>query len=244
MTEKKPEYFASIAEQFKGLNPRYCAGILRGLYNSLQSREKNHLNTLDWSSILDLCDWIVNSSQESQDWKQHDNPLSPNWGEPCQAVLNIINVGLRLNNFLEIPFGFCEKIWDVLLPMTHDVDPTPERESNYQKWNENNGFISNVISLRLSTIRSKAIETIICYALWIRRYYENDLNNNKLLKKEFASILQISKIFQVLEEHLDKEKDSSLGVHSVYGEWLCQLAYLDLNWTTLNIAKIFPIKKN
>jgi hypothetical protein len=244
MAEKTPEHFASIAVQFKGLNPRYCVGILRGLYSALQSREKNHLNTLNWSSILDLCYWIVNSSQEIRDWKKYDNPLTPDWGEPRRAVLDIIDIGLRLDDSLKIPFDFCEKIWDLLLPMTSDADPTPEHESNYKRWNEKNGFISNVISLRLNTIRSKAIETGICYALWIRRYYEKDLTNNKLPEQEFNSIPQISQIFRVLEEHLDKEKDSSLGVHSVYGAWLRQLTYLDSNWITLNISNIFPHGKN
>jgi len=244
MAEQNPEHFASIAVQFKGLNPRYCVGILRGLYSALHSREKTHLNTLNWSSILDLCYWIVNSSQELRDWKKYDNLLTPDWGEPRRAVLDIIDIGLRLDDSLKIPFDFCEKIWDLLLPMTSDADPTPEHESNYKKWNEKNGFISNVISLRLNTIRSKAIETVICYALWIRRYYENDLTNNKLREQEFNSISQTSEIFHVLEEHLDKEKDSSVGVHSVYGAWLLQLAYLDSNWTTLNISKIFPSDKN
>jgi len=50
----------------------------------------------------------------------------------------------------------------------------------------------------------------------------------------------LPEVQKVLEEHLDPQKDKSIGVRSIYGQWLPTLLVLDKTWLTNNLSKIFP----
>lgn len=240
-TEKRSLYFASIAEKFQELNPRYSVALLTGLSNVFRDKatqEKQQLNDINWLSILNLCNWIVTSSQE---WRKNHSPISPDWREPRKAVLDLISIGLQLDNTLEIPFQFRETVWNLLFPLTQDADPTPEYENNYITLNNKSENNYNIRTLLLNTIRSKAIYTVINYALWVRRHHKNLPNKEELIKQGFKAMTEV---IEVLEGHLDINKEPSLAVHAVYGYMFPNLTYLDENWTIKNLVKIFPREKH
>jgi hypothetical protein len=92
------------------------------------------------------------------------------------------------------------------------------------------------LTLALNSIRSIALHNTVNYGLWIAFHTKEEHQNldipNRLKGEE--------RVFQLLENKLDKNIDKSLAVHSTYGVYLQNLAYLNFNWVKDNVEKIFP----
>ncbi|MGQ4647850.1 hypothetical protein [Lyngbya aestuarii] len=237
LAEQNPERFALAAEQFQELHLTYCWQLVRGLRSALANNkgQQGELREFSWSSVLKLCSWIVQESQPSPECETTDDSRDSDLREARRAIADLLRVGFTIKGNSKIPFHLRSKVWDTLEPLTHDPDPTPKQEKDYSIPTDKSP--RDLSNLSINTVRGEAMHTVVRYALWLRRYFEQLPDGSELIKKEFDEMPEVR---QVLDEHLDIDKEPSLAIRSVYGQWFPWLMLLDGDWATQNVAKIFP----
>ncbi|MEW6490936.1 MAG: hypothetical protein AB1589_00060 [Cyanobacteriota bacterium] len=237
LAEQNPERFALAAEQFKELRLTYCWNLVRGLRSALANNkgQEGELREFSWSSVLTLCSWIVQKSQPSPECETIDDSRDSDLREARRAIADLLRVGFTIEGNSKIPFHLRSKVWDTLEPLTHDPDPTPKQEKSYSTSTDKSP--RDLSNLSINTVRGEAMHTVVRYALWLRRYFEQLPDGSELIKKGFDEMPEVR---QVLDEHLDIDQEPSLAIRSVYGQWFPWLMLLDGNWATQNVAKIFP----
>ncbi|MFN6197497.1 MAG: hypothetical protein ACK4YS_02725 [Aphanizomenon sp.] len=236
LAEKNPERYSQIATHFQDLHTGYVSNLLRGLRQALnnQSKKQQEIKEFDWVSVLSLCNWLAEKSTElNQSLLIYEEPQR-NWIEPCRMVVDLVGVGLNIDT-MGIPFDFRNQVWNILRLLTQHPDPTPERENEYHS--SNNSYSE----LAINTVRGEAMHTVVRYALWIRRHFEQSPELEERLERGFDEMPEVR---QLLDKHLNLDIEPSLAIRSVYGQWLPWLTLLDPLWANQSIRKIFPPDEN
>ncbi|WP_414527241.1 hypothetical protein [Nodularia chucula] len=236
LAEKIPERYAQGAAKFKGLHARYISNLLRGLCQALnnQSRQQHEIKEFDWIPVLSLCNWLAEKSEELKECQTIYNEPNSNWLESFRTVVDLLGVGLSANT-TAIPFDFRSQVWNILRVLTQHPDPTPEKEIQYHRSNNTYSQIA------INTVRGEAMHTVVRYALWIRRYFEQIPGSAEQLARGFDEMPEVR---EVLDEHLNLDIEPSLAIRSVYGKWFPWLGLLDPLWANKSIGKIFPQDEN
>ena len=221
-----PQKYADHAEKFKILYPIYARSLLRGLHDAL-----NQKLSFEWSPVLELCRWMTEQPIKITDKKivsgMEDDP---NWGDTRKAIADLLSAGLE-DREGAISIDYRKIVWQILVPLTCDSDPTLEYEKKY------GGSNLDPSTMSINTTRGEAMHAVIRYALWVRR----DLDKSKDTTQIARRFKEMPEVSQILEERLDISKEPTLTIRSVYGQWFPWLVYLDKEWAEVNVDKIFPM---
>ena len=90
-----------------------------------------------------------------------------------------------------------------------------------------NDFLNDPLTYSLNHVRPVALEALIQYTI-------HRVKTSKP-KNRLEDVIK-----QVFIDKLDKTKEKSLSIHSVFGRSVSALYWLDADWTQKNIGKIFP----
>lgn len=222
---KKPDHFAPVAERFSELGDiRYIHPVLSGM--SAAAREKR---TFQWGPVLNLCSWVIEHTPSGEDAEEKTPKEYPNWRWARSTIADLLETGFREEES-RIPKELREKAWSVLYPLTSDPDPTPERETQ-----EAGG--SDLLDISINSVRGKAMDCVIHYALWRRRMIEAEADSEKRIEAGFGEMPEVR---QVLEERLVQETEPARCIRAVYGRWFPWLTLLDKKWATRHVPAIFP----
>jgi hypothetical protein len=210
---------------------------VRGVRSALANNkgQQGELKEFSWSSVLKLCSWIVQESQPSPECETTDDSRDSDLREARRAVADLLRVGFAARGNSGIPLHFRSEVWNIIEPLTHDPDPTPEREKGYSTPTDKSP--RDLSDLSINTVRGEAMHTVVRYALWLRRHFEQMPDGSELIGRGFNEMPEVRQVFN---EHLDLDRDTSLAIRSVYGQWFPWLMMLDGGWATQNVAKIFP----
>lgn len=222
--ELNPFQFAEKAQQFQVLDPQFVSALFTGLEKAAKQQK-----AFIWSPVLDLCYWVINQHKASSEGEVVHNTGDPVWAWSCRTITYLLSTGLEPNT-TEIPFELRKKVWEVLQVLTYDQEPTIEDEARY------GGSNMEPATLAINTTRGMAMQTVVRYALWVRRHLELEYDGKERVARGFDEMPEAR---FVLAWHLDSINDPSLAVHSVYGQFFPWLLLLDPQWTTKNLAKIF-----
>ena len=218
---KDPQRFAADALLFKGLDPTYVRSLLDGFRSSLKEHKKQ-----DWNNIIDLCLWIVEQPRTIEGRKVKGDRLDadPDWGWTRKTIANLLEGGFSKGE-ASIPFDFREKVWTILRILLQDPEPDASMED------------SDPLTLSINTVRGQSMHTLVRYALWIRRTWEEQRQFSKV-ENGFQEMPEVK---EALESHLEEK---SLAIRAVYGQWLPWLHLLDRTWVSKNLSIILPPQKN
>jgi len=218
---QEPERFVNELSKFEGVEPTYVRHLISGFCAALKQNKR-----FPWPNVLKFCLWVVNQPRDAvrltpgmSNIVYHLYIGDPDWVGARQSVVELLAAGLDEN----VDHGICidqrKFVWTIIEPLTQDPDPTPENDMNeISSW----------------SIRIKAIDAVIRYALWIRRH------NKNLQEKGFDVMPEVR---EVLNEHLDASKEPSLSVRSIYGQWFPWLVSLDEGWANEKASMIFPLEE-
>jgi len=218
----EPERFANEVEALKDLDPTYVRAVISGLHEALKQK-----GTVAWPPILRLCKWVIEQPQEVDKPKGSYAERDPDWNWTKGSIQSLLEEGLKSGD-AGIPFDLRRAVWEILLPLTDDPDPTPERER---------GSTMDPLTLSLNTIRGEAMHGLVRYALWCKRDTESEDGGPQDAPRGFDAMPEVR---EVLDRHLEPDNDPSLAVRSVYGQWFPWLAQLDQEWVASRLQKIFP----
>jgi len=223
-----PQRFALKAEHFRRLDPTYIRALLSGLQRALKDGK-----TFDWVSVFRLCKWVVAQPREIPDREVRDMEADPDWGWTRKTIADLLFEGFDECQGC-IPIGYRKTVWEILLPLTDDIEPTPEYEKNY------GCYTMDPATLSINTTRGGAMHAVIHYAIWVRRHLEERADTKERLAKGFKEMPEVQR---VLDTHLDTIHDSSLAIRSVYGQWFPWLALIDSDWARKNAMRVFPLEE-
>jgi len=220
----KPEKFKDLPERFEGVDPTYVRSFIQTFHELAQNGFE-----LNWPKIIALCYWVMKQPREIPGRLGKTMDQDPDWSWTRKAISSLISRGANNNS---IPFELREKIWEILKPLTHDPDPTPESES---KWEENS---DDAYTEAINCTRGEALNAVVEYALWVHRNTKDLPEGKEKIKTGFEIMPEVK---AVLNEHLDSNKDPSSAVRSIYGRFFPWLLLMDKKWTLENIKRIFPL---
>ena len=81
------------------------------------------------------------------------------------------------------------------------------------------------------------MHALMRYALWVHRRTENSAEGGDSPSQGFDRMPEVRK---VLELHLRPERDPSLAIRAVYGQWFPWLVLIDTEWAKTRKDEIFP----
>jgi hypothetical protein len=220
-----PERFAEAAVLFCGIDATYVRAMIQGL----EEASKKNLK-FPWPPVVKLCQWVAEQPREIPGRVKDQREADPDWGWTLKAISSLLTLGLQSESH-PIPFELRSEIWDVLQKLVADPEPTTDTEAEYVQHKMNSMEIS------INTERPKAMHAVMTYAFWVKRNLEAE---SKIAQSETLWFAKMPEVQKVLEDHLDSETDRSVGVRSVYGQWLASLLALDKTWLSQQISRIFP----
>jgi hypothetical protein len=225
-----PERFAVASNRFRELDPTYVRGLLDGLRDAVKQG-----HAFSWAPVLDLCLWVVRQPRHilgREEYRElvEEHDLDPDWGWTRKTIGELLEEGFKVNG-ASVPPELRDRSWEVLRPLTNDPEPDAEYEARYGGSNMDPAMLS------INTVRGQAMHAVVRYALWVQGHLERTVDGEARLARGFEEMPEVR---SVLDEHLEPEKDSSLAVRAVYGQWFPQLILLDESWAVRNMPNIFP----
>jgi hypothetical protein len=222
----EPARFAEEAELFVGLDPTYVRHLLSALRDAAKQK-----NQFSWQAVLRLCIWVVHEPNEMPSGRQEYREQDVGWTDSRATIADLLSAGLE-SSASEIPFELRAEVWNILMPLTDDFDPTPEQDD---RWRTSGGD-DDALTLSVNSTRGEAMHALMRYALWVQRHH----SRGDETKQQSSTFEIMPEVRDVLTRHLDPTADPSPAVRAVYGSWLPWLISLDPNWTTDSFARIFP----
>ena len=192
----------------------YHIHFLRGLRNAVKRQEKFELG-----GIIAVCEYIVGQGNEKYQRNEFEEGLPV-------AKLAIVQLFEELFRVKEpyISDSLLEKCGQIIVEFLHQKEPFPDNE-------DAQGYDPATHSL--NCLHGVAMHALIAYGLYCERKRKQEKGNKE-------SPIMVSLLKETLTEKLDKRKNRSLAVHSVYGWYFPQFIYLDKEWALENRKRIFP----
>ncbi|MCA9421262.1 MAG: hypothetical protein KC592_09595 [Nitrospira sp.] len=217
LVEANPVLYANTSSKWRGLDPTYLHGIVRGFVKALQSDRP-----FAWEPVLSLCSWILDQPHIVPEQSFDRWEADPDWGGTRWWIVELLRVGFQHETF-GIPIELREIVWRLLETLT--LDPDPEMDKEEEDFNRP----SHSMHRAINSVRGRAIEGILFYPNWI-----------KVQTGEVGPARLPSEAREVLEKHLDQTRDPSLAIRSLYGRWLPWLLVFDRGWGISAVSRIFP----
>ncbi|MBC8493118.1 MAG: ATP-binding protein, partial [Chloroflexi bacterium] len=226
VVQERAEEYATLAQRFleSGVRPVYMYHLLWALEEAWKADR-----SFDWGPLLTFCEEVVQRGGEEQG-EQPRTSFETSYAAAQGQVANLLREAVRRDDHT-IPQEHMPRVRDILLRLLHHPDPTPEYEQQY------GGDNMDPATLSLNTVRGKAMHALIAYALRRARLIDSQ---TQLEEGGIEAQRLESEVREALTQKLDKTRDPSLAVHSIFGQYLSNLYYLDREWLTEHLPGIFP----
>jgi len=225
-----PARFARLAPLF--IDEQIKASYVYVFLSGLETAWKDGKN-FEWEPVIRLCESLVSRTQISKLDSGSDSPEEDpvKWVHIPGTIADLLEEGLKHDEHA-IPPEFLLRVRELIFILVEDPHPTPEEEKDMVK-----GGNWSAAMLSLNCNRGKAMHTLIDYALRYVRVRKAEEGG----KDPFPNGGRMDpEVHRVLDNKLDKTKDPSFAVHSVFGWYLPNLLYLDRQWLEESLPRIFP----
>jgi hypothetical protein len=219
---KDPETYAACAGEFRHVDPTFVRFFFSGLEAAVKESR-----AFGWQPVLDLAAWVVAQPREIPGRKRVLMEADPDWSWTRGTIATLLEEGMT-EKAGTIDFTHRAIVWGILSSLTSDPDPNLEYEAKY------GGSNMEPSTLAINTVRGKAFNAFIAYALWVRRYFDRQE------EKPPMTLDVMPEVRQVLDDHLDLVREPTLTIRSVYGRYFPWLYHLDPGWAEGAVARVFP----
>jgi hypothetical protein len=174
-------------------------------------RASSNKKLIDWSYLLGkVASLLERLTNEDRDL--------------LQVIMSLIQSGLNMDG-IDVSEENQGLVWKILSVGLSHPDLSKEEEDQ-----RNNDSITNAYN----TVRGEAYLSLMSFLKRVARQFSPE----EPLAKLEANVRQ--KVFQQLEDALDRQKEPTKTVHVVFGQELGILCHFDLDWVKTNASKIFP----
>jgi len=212
------------------LKPNYSYWFMNDV-NELYKSEKYPELVPYIENLLDLINRIIRIENIP---KRFTDDMGINFNGVKRRSLDFVQSLIKTQQ-KESTAKYQDKIWEIIEYLCY-YEWDPEKSIENTKTN------MDPYTLAINSVRGNALIAVIDYALWYasltKSNYSTDIKHpNRLIGEE--------RLQKLLDDKLtNKQDDPSLAIHSVFGVYLANLAYLNYEWVKANIDKIFPEEKD
>lgn len=221
LAEKDPTRLSRLAPQLADVLPVYIHWLLIGLENALRKRQ-----AVDWNGLAGLFEAVIARKDEAPIDLDRDDTVG-RWTWVRKSIADLLVLAFPLSE-VEAPYRLRTRLWTILEQLTDDEEPDTEYENEY------GSGVSDPATTALNTVRGRALQAVVGYAMWVKRHAEAGLG------AEISLFDEAPEVVRVLEAHLDPACDSSPSVRSVYGEHFPWLVVIGEEWARDLVVRIFP----
>lgn len=211
-----PARFAELLPALAEAEPTYARHAVFGLQQIVMNAGE-----IPWPPVLQFASKIVRLPAEIEGRDPGGVDVDPGWVWSRLEIARLLVYGLERNR---IPKELSGDVWKLISALADDEDPSVDEENR----RESEGEGPEVVSL--NSVRGTALHAAIEYSWWLRP--EDDAKG--------AERRLPDEVREVLDRHLDPEREPTRTVQSVFGRHFNRLYYLDPGWTTEQLPRIFP----
>lgn len=190
---------------------------------------------LSWEGRVALCENLLADENARTDVSKHTHG---GWAWVRLSVVRLIAtwVDKRLlpAPVEYLPPDYFVRVRNILLELCDDPDPEPDETMQEGGLRE-----KQVALIAHGHARPSALSTLILYAVYKTQLESHDADNNSSGVDASSRLEQV--VRETLTRKLDREADPSWAVHSVYGEHLRRMYWLDRQWVDEQLERIFPV---
>ena len=212
-----PKKYSNRLNDIALLRPEYAGAILGRWANN------EYKGKIPWQIALNLCEEVLES------------PVI--WGDHKTEVAEATWIGVRLTMARMLEMGLSNKgriITERLLPKTREIllrlvdDPDPSLEADRPP----EGWVGHkdYITVGLNHVRPRALAGLITYAV----------RKAKLDRSRTGEAIIEASVRDALTKRVNPQVDASRAVHSVFGQNLLRLYWLDKDWLVQHLDQVFP----
>ena len=200
------------------------------LINLFAEKLKEDLNSVYFKyleNILNICSRLMRIEDIPQ---RFTDDMGINFKGVKKRILELVQ-SLIKSHQKSFSLDYKDLIWEIIYYLCYyelDLDELPDNRSDMDPF-----------TLSLNSVRGTAMHSLIDYALWYAYHTKENYGDEKRPNRFTGE----ERIQTLLEEKLNKQNDRSLAIHSIFGVFLPNLAYLNYSWVKDNLGKIFPIEK-
>ncbi len=220
-----PELFAKQAHQFQGYDPVYVQAVVQGFTDAIRSHR-----SFEWEHVLDLCQWVIN---QRYSFAKDDNTtiVAPEWAWACQGVAYLLWCATEAQPSV-LPPSLRSAIWDILEPLADD----PDLSQNDEVDTDDKSVDANKhVTRAINSIQGNALHAVISFAWWLHHQVEEEQSTESGLGLNI-----MPEVRDVIDRHVDPDREASLAVRSIFGQRLPTLVAIDSQWTSDHLAHLFP----
>jgi len=253
-------YLKSFTPKRRGIESPSREGLAH-IFCEVVKRNPERFLKEDFTPLIDIHPvysyWLINllGEQLKEDINSSYFKYINNILTICSRLMRLEKIPIRFTDEMGINFvGVKRRIVDVIqsLIKTHQKEFTLDYKDRiweiieylcYYELDPNdtldNKSDMDPFTLSLNSVRGAAMNTLIDYALWYAFHTKNNYGDEKRPNRFTGE----ERIKYLLEDKLVKTNDPSLAIHSTFGVFLSNLAYLNYEWVKENLNKIFPPEK-
>lgn len=226
----EPEDYVAIAPDFvsRGVHPTYVYHLVRGFHEAWKDDKE-----LDWERVLALCEPIsLALTDAAVSLVRAELEIGEIGWSAVRAAIARFFAGALQRDDRPLPMEMMPRIRDILLGFMWDSEPRPEDERKHAE-----GAL-DWVTLRINSTRGVAADALLEYALRHARLHKEEYEAGKDTGAHPCRLEPEMKA--AFNNMLDKSKELSAAVHSIFGQCLPNFLYLDRDWTIANLDAIFP----
>jgi hypothetical protein len=212
-----PKKYSARLYDIALLRPEYAGAIL-GRWTSNEFKGK-----IPWQIALNLCEEVLKSPTIWGDYKKE--VAEATWIGVRLTMASMLENGLS-HKERPIPERLLLKAREILLRLVDDPDPSLEADRPPEGWV---GY-KDYITVGLNHVRPRALMGLITYAV----------RKAKLDRSHTAEAMMESPVRDALTMRVNPQVDASRAVHSVFGQNILRLHWLDKDWLVQHLDQIFP----
>jgi hypothetical protein len=200
---------SSTAASWADLHPTYTAAFL----SELEKLVRKGLR-IDWPPVVDLCARTI-ASQALDDESR--------W--LVQQSVDLLKSGFDAGT-AGPDIALRDRLWHALkgLHARKDLDRGDSRLE---------GDSVDYLALAINSLRGRAAEAVIRYAVWIKRHDAADDPSWRLQE-------QLPEVAALLDKLADPSVERSTNTRAIFGVQLAPLMWLDASWVEERIPMLFP----
>jgi hypothetical protein len=232
VVKDNPEAYIDLAARFitEGVHPTYVYHLVRGFHEAWKAGVD-----LDWTALVSLFEPISAAvSGEGPPLTQHEMTIDDvSWVGVRMAVSRFLSGALHEDDRL-LPATLMPSMREVLLGLLQDPDPSRDDEVH------RHGGAMDWVSIRINSARGVAAEAFLTYALRYARM-NKAMHEGAAAEQDQVQRMEPS-VKAAFTDMLDKEKEPSAAVHTLFGQFLPNFLFLDRVWIISQLDKVFPLE--
>ncbi|MDO8847291.1 MAG: hypothetical protein Q7W51_02735 [Coriobacteriia bacterium] len=217
--ESDPGSFAPVAPEFLDLKQDYVNAVIRGFEQALRNKTE-----FQWDGVIDL---LRGCTLEHR--YEYTGSGRTEGDETLAASASLLADGM-LSQVAPIPALLLPSVWEILLPVFEDPNPTEAHEAEF------GGTNMDPFTLSLNTVRGKAAHALMAYMVEAAKQdgvFDLDLEDRR-------GISSRPEVAEKLEQLLDITNEKSLAVRAAIGARLDWIAIVDPEWLRAHWESLFP----